>query len=852
MAHNSEFAHLFSAGLTEAAAAERLRTEGPNELPANRPRSGLRIALDVMREPMFLLLISAGAIYFVLGDTLEASVLLGFVCVVIGITFVQERKTERALEALRDLSSPRASVIRDGEQKKIPGRDVVRGDLIVLREGDRVPADGVLMFGQNLTLDESLLTGESAPVLKLPDESAVKMGAPGGDRTPWVFSGSLVVAGLGVARIVATGDKSELGKIGRALEALSPEATFLQRQTDRAVRFMAIFGALVCTAVVVGFGLTRGDWMEGLLAGIALAMATLPEEFPVVLTVFLAMGAWRMSKVRVLTRRVPAIEALGAASVLCVDKTGTLTENRMSVQRLYAGGRVFDVETPGTPDEGFHEVVEYAILASQRDPFDPMERALRRFGMQRLPAEERREHLHDDWKLVREYPLSPALLALSHVWRSPSGEDYVIAAKGSPEAIFDLCHLAPAEVERYSAAVQQLAGDGLRVLGVARAGFKAGSLPAEQHDFDFVFCGLVAFLDPVRADVPGAVAVCREAGIRILMITGDYPATASAIARRIGLDPGTPLTGPEIDGLDDAALARRLESAAIAARATPAHKLRIVNALKQMGHTAAMTGDGVNDAPALKAAHIGVAMGARGTDVAREAADLVLLDDDFTSIVKAVEQGRRIYENIRKAITFVIAVHIPIIGMSFLPVLFGWPLALLPLHIALVELLIDPACSIVFEAEPGDANLMRRPPRSPAARLFSPNVIGLALTQGLTALAAVAALYAALLNGGAPTTQARTAAFILLILGNLGMIFVNRAWDRSLAATIGVHNRTFWVLTAGALAFLGLLVTVPPLRDLFAFSLPTLPQLGCAGGLAGGCVVGFAVLRHLFLRRHAV
>jgi Ca2+-transporting ATPase len=432
------------AGLSGSDAAQRMAEEGPNELPSSRRRGILAVAFEVIREPMFLLLVACGVVYLFLGEPKEAMMLLGFVFVIMGITIIQERRTERALDALRDLSSPRALVIRDGQHKRIAGREVVRGDMIILSEGDRVPADAILRYSTNLSADESLLTGESVTVRKVASQEVQTLSRPGGDDLPAVFSGTMITQGQGVAEVTAAGLRTEIGKIGKALQTLEPEQTMLQKETGRLVRNLALVGLSLCAVVVVVYALTRGNtalaWKQGFLAGITAAMALLPEEFPVVLTIFLALGAWRISKKRVLTRRIPAIETLGAATVLCVDKTGTLTQNRMSISKLCVNGSVFDANDPASkalPEE-FHRLVEFGILASKKDPFDPMEKALRELGAQRLA---KTEHLHENFTLVHEYPLSPELLALSHVWKSPDGSKLIVAAKGAPEAIADLCHL---------------------------------------------------------------------------------------------------------------------------------------------------------------------------------------------------------------------------------------------------------------------------------------------------------------------------------------------------------------------------------------------------------------------------
>ena len=814
---DNKFEQTMLQGLTEQEARERLATDGYNELPTAKKRTVFHILFEVVREPMFLMLIACGVLYLLLGDKEEALMLLGFVGIIIGITIYQEQKTERALDALRDLSSPRALVIRDGKQQRIAGREVVRDDILLIVEGDRVPADAVLLSGGNVSLDESLLTGEPVPVRKKVWDGRIEMGRPGGDDLPFIYSGSLVVKGQGIAQVRSTGLRTEIGKIGKALQILEPEETNLQVQTGIIVKNFAIVGLSLCALVIVVFGLTRGDWLQGFLAGITLAMATLPEEFPVVLTIFLALGAWRISQFKVLTRRVPAVEMLGAATVLCTDKTGTLTLNRMTITKIVVNGEFYEVDGKQLllPD-ALHEVIEYSLLASPADPFDPMEKAMKELGGRTLSNT---EHLHKDWTLVKEYPLSEKLLAMSHVWRSPNLQDFAVAVKGAPEAVADLCHFDEARLARMHTQVAAMAQDGLRVLGVAKAHFKISDLPGEQHDFDFEFIGLLGLSDPVRPEVPKAVKECYTAGIRVIMITGDYPATAQSIARQIGLKPlDQVITGPELDAMSDEELNERIKTTCIFARAVPEQKLRLVQALKANGEVVAMTGDGVNDAPALKAAHIGIAMGGRGTDVAREASAIVLLDDNFASIVAAVRMGRRIFDNLKKAMGFIFSVHLPIAGMSLLPVIFNWPLALMPVHILFLELIIDPACSVVFEAEADEADIMQRPPRKLTAPLFGREMILSGLIQGLGILAVIAGVYAYLLSNGFGEGVARMVAFGSLVIGNLGLIFANRYTTRSILETLKIPNTALWWVTGGAIAFLVLVLEVPFLRDLFKFA----------------------------------
>ena len=805
-------------GLSETLARERLTDEGANALPDSGPHGTAAMVLEVIREPMFLLLIAATAIYLALGDLHEALMLLFFVAVVMGITLYQSHKTERVLQALRDLTSPRALVLRDGEKQRIAGREVVRDDIVMLAEGDRVPADALLLMSNALQVDESLLTGEAAPVRKAAGDGQPAAARPGGDDLPWVYSGTLVVQGQGVARVTATGPRTEIGRIGKSLQALRPEPSPLQRQVRRMMWAFALLGAVLCGVVVVLYGLTRDAWLEALLAGITLAISLLPQEFLVVLTVFLAIGAWRISRSRVLTRRIPALETLGAATILCADKTGTITENRMTVTQLVTRDARYAVDyaQANTLPEAFHELVEFSVLASMVDPFDPMEKAFRRLADHYLAGT---EHLHDDWTLEQHYPLSRDMLAMSHGWKATQRDEYVVAAKGAPEAIADLCHLSEAETAAIAEQADRLAGQGLRVLAIARATFMGTTWPPQQHDFPFVFLGMIALADPVRPRVPEAIRVARRAGMRVAMITGDYPGTAEAVAREAGIDLGGGiLSGPEIDALDDAALRQRLKTTHVFARVAPEQKLRLVQAFKANGEVVAMTGDGVNDAPALKAAHIGIAMGGRGTDVAREASSLVLLDDDFATIVDAIRLGRRIFDNLHKAMAYVLAVHVPIAGMALLPLLFGLPLVLAPVHIVFLELIIDPACSIVFEAEPEERDSMERPPRRAEAPLFSLRILLLSLLQGATVFVAVAAVYAISLQRGQGADEARALTFATLVIGNLWLILANRSWSTTLLASLRTPNPALWWVIGGTLGFLAFVLYVPGLREVFGFT----------------------------------
>jgi Ca2+-transporting ATPase len=796
-------------GLTSAEAARRLASEGPNELAQDGRRRVWQIAFEVLGEPMLLMLLAAGGIYISLGDLEEALLVVVLASASIVVTIVQEARSERVLDALRDLTSPRALVLRDGAQKRIPGREVVRGDLVLLNEGDRVPADATLISGRTLELDESLLTGEAAPVRKAPRTELPSDTRPGGDDLPFVYSGSLIVRGQGLAEVTATGTRSEIGKIGKSLSIIESEPPPIQTETRRLVRLFAIGGVSFSVLFTVLYGWLQSAWLNAFLGGIALSMSLLPEEFPVILTVFMVMGAWRISRAGVLTRRSAAIETLGAATVLCTDKTGTLTENRMTIADVQPAAVVLSTAGAVGSGAGTDQVVAFGRLASQIQPFDPMEQAFH------LRAEQLALEAAMAEDLVHQYPFSSGLLAMTNVWRQPDGS-LVAAAKGAPEAIAGLCRLSSENRAMIAQSTDQMASQGMRVLGVAKAVLQ-GDPPGFQNDIAFDFLGLVGLADPVRASVPSALRECRSAGIRMIMITGDYPATAQAIAKQAGLDSGDVISGTDVAGLDDAALVERVESATVFARIQPEQKMRIVQALKAKGDIVAMTGDGVNDAPSLKAAHIGIAMGGRGTDVAREASAIVLIKDDFSSIIHAIRLGRRIYDNIRKAMGFVMAAHIPIAGLALLPLAFGIPLILFPVHIAFLEMVVDPVSSIAFEAEPEEGDVMSRPPRDPKSLLFSFPLILWSLLQGTTVLVATAAIFLIAWKRGMPEAEVRSLAFVTLVVGNIALILAGRSFSTSIVSAFWRPNPVLWIVLGLDAALLSAILSLPTLRVLFRF-----------------------------------
>lgn len=796
---------LSSGGLSESFVLQRQIEEGPNELPQSKPKRVISIVIDVLKEPMVYLLLGCGVIYFILGDLHEALMLMGFLVLIISITVVQETKAERSLEALKDLSSPRAKVLRNGEKKRIPGKEVVREDILFLNEGDRVAADSLILSSEYLASDESLLTGEALPVEK--SENMI------------IYAGTTIVRGRGIAIVTAIGTQTEMGKIGRSIQESDINASPVEIQTNLLVKKIAWIAGIICLLVVIIYALRNGDWINGSLAGLSLAMAIMPNELPAVLTIFFALGAWRLSQRRVLTRKLSAIENLGAATVLCVDKTGTLTLNKMTIQKLFANNTFIDLFEHSQQDlpEEYHEVLEYGILASKRDPFDPMEQAFVSAGNKFLKGT---EHLHADWNLQKEYPLSPELLSISYAWKPSLGGGFVVGGKGSPESIIDLCHLSPDTSKQKLEVSEKMANEGLRVLGVAKAFVNDQPLPQKQHDFNFEFVGFIGIIDPVRTEVPRAVAECQHAGVRIIMMTGDHAKTASSIAKQIGLtNPDEVITGPELDEMSDDELKIKINGINIFSRVMPSQKLRLVQCLKENGEIVAMTGDGVNDAPALKNSDIGIAMGARGTDVARESADIVLLDDDFVSIVEAMRMGRRIFNNLRNAFVYLFAIHIPIAGISIFPVLFGFPLIFFPPHISFLHLIIEPASSIAFEMEPAEKNVMLSPPRNSQEKLINRHMFFSTFLLGISLLVSLIIVYLIAIKRGQGVEDARALVFTTLIVSNTTMLFFCRGSQMSFIKKIKTKpNKAVIYIAMISVLLLYFVFFIPGLRQLFKFS----------------------------------
>jgi Ca2+-transporting ATPase len=819
-------------GITSNEAKERLQKFGFNELSSSRPKTILGIALEVVKEPMFILLISCGVLYMILGDYKEGIILVSTILIIINITFFQHRKTERALEALKKLSSPRALVIRDAIEQRIPGREVVPGDLVIINEGDRIPADGKIVESLNLQVDESIITGESLPVDK--GNTALE---------ELLLSGTLVTKGRGMMLVEQTGGQTQFGKIGKSLETIKEEQTPLQQEMKTLIRRLGITGVLLCLLVVALFYFSRGNLLQSILNGLAAAMAILPEEFPVILTVFLALGAWRLSKKNVLTRKPSAIETLGSATVLCSDKTGTITQNKMMVTSIALGQSILKKEIFSSDEKGVSDLINTAFLASSPESVDPMEKAI-------IHAHTELSSPTLDLEFVSEYPFSHELLAMTRVYKEKNTENLSMYAKGAPETIFSLCQLDEQTLQECLSQVKKIAENGLRVLAIATAETHEGTLPKNQSDLKFTYKGLLGFEDPIRPEVPAAIEECKEAGIRVILITGDFPETARYIGNQIGLIEDGILTGDQLNQLSDSELKSKIESISILARVKPEQKLRIVEALKSNNEIVAMTGDGVNDAPALKAAHIGVAMGNKGTDVAREASSLVLLDDNFASIVSAIRMGRKIFDNLQKAMSYVLAIHIPIIGLALFPAFFeAFPLLLMPLHIVFMELIIDPVSSVAFESEEEEKDIMGRPPRNPKESFFGTKRIVSSLLHGVLLFLMVIVVFFVTRTEGHTEEEARAIAYSSLIIGNIFMALSKLSNTRSVLHTLFNKNWQAKIILIIAFCFLGLILFVPGLRTLFKMEFPGFYHIQIAFGGALTMLILLEIIKYIRFKR---
>ena len=824
-------------GLTSEQAQKLQEQFGKNQLTDEKKQSFLSKAIHIICEPMFLLLIVAAVIYFILGEPRDGAIMLIFVIGIISIDIIQEWKTDKTLNALKDLSAPHVTVIRDGKEQMIASVDLVPNDLMIIAEGVKIPADGEVVKASDLCVDESSLTGEAEGVWKLTTDTTDK-NSNDYWRKDYCYAGTLVIQGSATIRVDKIGAATEYGKIGANVASAMENPTPLQKQTGQLVKLCAgIAGVLFALVSVFTYynlpdHVFRERIIESILSGITLAMAMIPEEFPVILTVFLSMGAWRLAKKQSLVRKLPAVETLGAVSVLCVDKTGTITMNQMTVRDTWSVGT------------DARELIEIMGLACEIDAYDPMEKAMldycETFGINK-------DHLFGS-ELITEYAFTNDLKMMGHVWKHDG--EIIIAAKGSPERILTICNMNDAERQQTEEEINKMSKQGLRVIavGIMKPNSEA-EIPVTITDCILTLCGLIGLADPPRESVKRDIENCTRAGVRVVMITGDNGITASSIAKQVGMMGSDKIiTGDELNSMSDAELRERVRDVSVFSRVVPEHKMRIVKAFKENGEVVAMTGDGVNDAPALKHADIGIAMGKRGSEVSREAADLILLDDNFSTIVDTIRDGRRIYDNIRKAVGYVFTIHIPIAFAALLaPLLNIIPanLLLLPLHVVLLELIIDPTCSIVLERQPAEHNIMERQPRNPQENILTAGTLTKSIIQGLAIFAASFGTYYLLLQQNPENAAlARTMALSIIIIANLFLVQVNSSnYDSMVQSMIRLaKDRVMWGVSIGTIAGL-LLILYTPLSGILKLAPLTAGQLSGAVIIAAVSVLWYEIVK---------
>lgn len=792
---------VYNLGGLNSEEVEKLQKKyGMNELVIQEKPNMLKKFLGVFKEPMFLLLLIATTVYFLLGAPKDGAIMLVFVGFVASITFIQEWKTEKTMNALKDLTSPKVNTLRDGKNILIKSTELVPGDVVFLSEGERIPADCIVLEPSNFSVDESILTGESEYVMKVSTTQSEK------STDYWkkdiLYAGTLCVFGKCTAIVKFTGINTEYGKIGKAISEAKDEPTPLQKKVSILVKNIAIAGVILCISVMVASYFYSFDILNSILSGISLAMAIIPEEFPVVLTVFLSMGAYRLAKNNTLMRKISAVETLGSATVLCVDKTGTITQNKMKVKSIYSDGGIFNNE-----DLKNQELSDLMVLSCEKDPYDPMEKAiLEAANLSQLET-------------VYKYDLSKKIAFDSKTKRMANiyikDNKYYVAVKGSAETVLGLCNLDKQTMDEINIEIDKMASNGLRVLALADC--TSEEVYEDLECYELTFKALVGLQDPPKDGVEEAIKLCKKAGIRVVMITGDYSKTAMAIGEEIGLKfTDKVIVGNEIDSLSENELCEVVKSCDVFSRVIPEQKMKIVKALKKNGEIVAMTGDGVNDAPALKSADIGIAMGQRGTEVAKEAADMILMDDNFTTIVKSVKDGRRVYDNIRKAMVYILIIHIPIAAMAMFAPLFNLPPLLLPMHIMLLELIIDPTCSIVFEGEPAEANIMENPPRPPQEPLLTRSLTIKVVLQGIIMFLAAFMPFHYMIDLGISSEYARSFSLITFIVANVTLVLVNRSNTELLYHLIKEKgSKVRLIVNSMALIMVFAIVYIPILNGFF-------------------------------------
>ncbi|MBK6773981.1 MAG: cation-translocating P-type ATPase [Ignavibacteria bacterium] len=796
-------------GLTDSEVIASRIKYGQNILENKTRRKSLEIFFDIIKEPMMILLMAACSIYFILGDITEGIIMLFAIFAVAGISIIQEVRSENAISELKKLSEPLTNVIRNNVVVSIPSHELVVNDIMIIEEGQKISADGEIVLSNDLTIDESILTGESFPVSK--DQENNK-----------TFSGTNVTAGWGYVEIKSTGMNTEIGKLGKSLELIKKERTPLQLQIDRFVKLMAVAGVIAFMIVWILNYMDSGNVLHSLMHGLTLAMAILPEEIPVALSTFMALGAYHLIKNNIITKQPQTVEVLGSATVICVDKTGTITENKMEVSELYdfKEKKICDNFDHRFLSESSKEIIDYGMWASEPVPFDPMEKALRK-----LFDNSGNQIQTSEYEIVKEYPLSGKPPMMTHI--HSNSKETIIACKGAPEGILRICELDKNQVEELNELVRSMASKGLRVLGVAKAEHATLPYPEDQTDFDWKFMGLIGLSDPPKNNISEVIKSFHESGIEVKMITGDYPVTAVSIAAKVGIrNPETFLTGEQIIGMSHDDLLKTVKEVNIFARMLPEAKLLIVNALKEKGEIVAMTGDGVNDGPALKASHIGIAMGERGTAIAKQAASLVIVNDDLSNMVTAVSFGRKIYSNLKKAIQYIISIHIPLISIVTLPLILGFKYQNIfsPIHVIFLELVMGPTCSIVYENEPIEKDIMKQKPRKLTANFFNLKELTLSIVQGLVITAGLLYILNYAIESSLNENISRTLVFTTIVCSNIFLTLTGRSKVFTIFTTIQYKNKLLYVVILVTFLILFSSLTFSPLMNVFQFEPITVIQ----------------------------
>lgn len=823
-----------STGLTDSEVTESAKKFGTNSVEHQKKNHFLNSILDIVKEPMFLLLLTATSIYFITADYGDGIFMAIAIIFVVAISVFQESRSRNAIEALKKLTQPKCKVIRNGSTIEIPTEEIVIGDCVQLEEGAFIPADGIILSSNDFSVNESILTGESLAVFKS-NESENKQ----------VFQGTIVASGLAICEVTAIGNKTHLGKIGSSLNAIEEEKTPLQIQIGNFVTKMSIIGLVIFAVVWAINYYNSGLVLDSLLKALTLAMSVIPEEIPVAFTTFMALGAWRLMKMGIITKQTKTVETLGSATVICTDKTGTITENRMSLAELYLFKSNSIIETSQKLNPEAEEVLNYAMWSSEPIPFDAMEIAIHE-AYSNFESEDERPY----FKKVHEYPLSGKPPMMTHVFENDSGKK-IIAAKGAPEALIAISHLTEMEKNQIFEAMQTMMQKGFRVLGVGVSDFEGTDYPSTQQELKFHFKGLVAFYDPPKHNIQAVFETFYKAGIQVKIVTGDNAETTSTIAKQVGFkNADKVLNGDELMAMDDVTLKEKVMETAIFTRMFPEAKLKIIQALKANNQIVAMTGDGVNDGPALKSAHIGIAMGKKGTEIAKQAANLILVDDNFERMTDAIAMGRKIYINLKKAIQYIISIHIPIILIVFIPLALGWmyPNIFTPVHIIFLEIIMGPTCSIIYENEPMEDNLMLQKPRPLTTTFFNFKEVLISIIQGLVITLGLLYIYQYAIGKNMSENGTRTLIFLTLITSNIVLTLANRSFYYSIFKTIQYKNNLVGLIIGVTIVLTGLLLFIPAFSNFFLFEMVSSSQIGLCI-IVGSISVLWVEIYKVFKRR---